>query len=89
MKCVHIIVNGRVQGVNFRWFTKNIAQKLKIKGWVKNLFDGRVEIIAQGDDMNIYNFIKYVEKGPVLARVSNICVKEVKCKDKLKNFSII
>ena len=47
---VHIFVSGLVQGVFFRYFTKKTADKLNLKGWVKNLDDGRVEILAEGDE---------------------------------------
>ncbi|MCX8178239.1 MAG: acylphosphatase [Candidatus Aenigmarchaeota archaeon] len=89
MKRVHVFVSGRVQGVNFRWFTKTVAEKLDIKGWVKNLNDGRVEIIAEGDDEEIENFLNYVKKGPILARVDEIDVREQDYKNEFKEFSII
>ncbi|MBU5689824.1 MAG: acylphosphatase [Candidatus Aenigmatarchaeota archaeon] len=89
MKRVHIFVSGRVQGVNFRWFTKTVAEKLGIKGWVRNLNDGRVEIIAEGDDEKIKNFLIYISKGPVLARVDKIDAREQNYKNEFKEFSII
>ncbi|MEM0473362.1 MAG: acylphosphatase [Candidatus Aenigmatarchaeota archaeon] len=88
MKRVHIFVSGRVQGVNFRWFTKTVAEKLGIKGWVRNLNDGRVEIIAEGDDEEMENFLSYISKGPVLARVDKIDAREQDYKNEFKEFSI-
>ncbi len=89
MKRVHVFVSGRVQGVNFRWNTKIVADKLGIKGWVRNLPDGRVEIVAEGDEGNIERFLDYVKKGPVLAKVENVDVKEEECKNEFKEFSIV
>ncbi|MBU5687935.1 MAG: acylphosphatase [Candidatus Aenigmarchaeota archaeon] len=89
MKRVHAYVSGRVQGVNFRWNTKIVADKLGIKGWVKNLKDGRVEIIAEGEDENIKTFLKYIRKGPILAKVDKVEIKEEVFKNEFKEFSII
>jgi len=89
MKRLHIFVSGRVQGVNFRWNTKLIADKLEIKGWVRNLDDGRVEIVAEGNDKSIESFLNYVKKGPVLARVDKVEAKEEKYKNEFEDFSII
>ncbi|MEM5777265.1 MAG: acylphosphatase [Candidatus Aenigmatarchaeota archaeon] len=89
MKRIHAYISGRVQGVNFRWNTKLMADKLGIKGWVKNLPDGRVEIVAEGDDERIDIFLKYVKKGPLLAKVEKIELKEEVYKNEFKKFLII
>lgn len=89
MKRIHVYISGKVQGVNFRWNTKLVADRLGIKGWVKNLTDGRVEIIAEGNDEKIQIFLKYVKKGPVLARIDEIDVIEQEYKNEFKEFSII
>ena len=84
-----MFVSGRVQGVNFRWNTKIVADKLGIKGWVRNLPDGRVEMVAEGDDKDIEKFLNYVKKGPALARVDKVEIKEEECKNKFDGFSIV
>ncbi|MGM0845280.1 MAG: acylphosphatase [Bacillota bacterium] len=60
---VHLFVEGHVQGVGFRYFTKNKADELKISGWAKNLDDGSVEITAQGNEFNIEQFVTFVKNG--------------------------
>jgi len=89
MRRVHVFVSGIVQGVNFRWNTKIVADKLGIKGWVRNLPDGRVEMVAEGDDKDIEKFLNYVKKGPALARVDKVEIKEEECKNKFDGFSIV
>jgi acylphosphatase len=75
MKKVHIFVTGRVQGVVFRWWTKRQADKLWLAGWVRNLKDGRVEIVAEGERKNLQEFIKNIKAGPALAKVEKIEVE--------------
>ena len=71
-----IYVTGFVQHVGFRQFVKSKANKLNIKGWVKNLPDGRVEAIIQGDKKNVENLVEMCWKGPFLAHVKDIVIKE-------------
>jgi acylphosphatase len=75
MKQVHIFLSGKVQGVGFRYFTRRIAEELDIKGWVRNLYDGRVEVIAEGDRLE--EFVAMVKKGPVGSKVDDIEVCEL------------
>lgn len=70
------LVSGRVQGVGFRWFVQQQANKLNISGTVKNLINGDVEIIAQSDISTLENFKSQVRKGPALSRVDTI--KEIR-----------
>ena len=74
-----IIIHGRVQGIFFRAFVKETADKLGIKGYVKNMPDETVEIIAEGDERAINELIKDCKKGP-----SGSFVKEVKA-EKVRN----
>lgn len=73
-KCFSIY--GRVQGVGFRYFTWKQANKMGIKGWVKNLSDGSVRILAQGTDENMQRFKQWLEQGPPTATVNNIVEQE-------------
>ncbi|HID40819.1 MAG TPA: acylphosphatase [Aquifex aeolicus] len=66
---LRIFVEGLVQGVGFRAYTKRIADSYGLNGWVRNLPDGRVEILVEGDDELIGYFIKDILKGPPAARV--------------------
>jgi tRNA pseudouridine(55) synthase len=80
---------GLVQGVNYRYFTFKIAQELKINGYVKNLEDNSVEIIAQGKIENLSRLINFLKKGPPLAKVEEIKIIFTKPLISFKNFSVI
>jgi len=70
--CVRCIVAGRVQGVFFRASTRHQAQQLGITGYVTNLLDGRVEVVACGENTSIDEFRTWLSKGPADARVSGV-----------------
>lgn len=72
----HIFISGRVQGVGFRHFTKTNARSLRVKGWVRNLSDGRVEALFQGDEQLVDQLIEKCKKGPRSAYVRSIEVEE-------------
>ncbi len=89
MKKIHLIVSGRVQGVGFRYFTLQVAKELNIKGWVRNLPDGNVEICAAGEESSLEIFIQKIKKGPPLSRVLNIEVTYDECENNdFKDFTI-
>ncbi len=69
-----ILISGRVQGVFFRDSTRQIATELKLTGGVRNLPDGRVEVLVEGDEASIQSLIKWLKIGPKLAKVSTIKV---------------
>lgn len=71
MKSVRIIVEGRVQGVGFRFFTTNEARRLGLNGWVRNLYDGRVETVAEGPEDRLQQFVTSIQAGPSMSYVSN------------------
>ena len=66
------IVTGRVQGVGFRWFTHDAAAREGIHGWVRNLADGSVEVIAEGEAESMDRFEAAVRRGPGGARVAGV-----------------
>jgi len=70
----HVFVSGRVQGVFFRAETKYEADKRKVNGWVRNLPDGRVEAVFEGEKDSMNELIEFCRKGPSRARVENIKV---------------
>ena len=72
----YILISGRVQGVNFRYFTQQNAIKFGIQGYVKNLPDGRVEIVAEGDKATLDRFVTILWKGPSAAKVEAVKVEE-------------
>lgn len=87
MKRAHIIIYGRVQGVWFRAHTKEMADKLGIKGWVRNLPDGSVEAVFEGDEKSIEEMIRWCHHGPPLARVDRAEIKYEEPKGE-RNFEI-
>lgn len=72
----HIWVSGRVQGVGFRWYTQKRAQEFGIFGTVKNLSDGRVEIVAEGELSPLNLFEAAVRKGPNFSAVEHVLVEK-------------
>jgi acylphosphatase len=74
-KAVHVIVDGRVQGVGFRHFTRNNAQRLGVRGWVRNREDGTVEIQAEGAEYRLKQFLKKIREGPTHSWVQNVDVE--------------
>lgn len=76
MKAIEVFVSGVVQGVGFRYFTVRIARELGIKGYVKNLPDGRVYIYAVGEEGALEKFLANVRKGPPLAVVRDVFVRD-------------
>jgi acylphosphatase len=71
---VHIVVQGLVQGVGFRWFVAGRAQELGVHGYVRNLFNGNVEISAAGEQGALEELIRIVRVGPRSARVTHVSV---------------
>lgn len=71
---VEILISGRVQGVFFRAFILKKARELGLVGWVGNLKDGKVKIVAQGRKRALEDLIEYAKLGPPLARVAQIKV---------------
>jgi len=74
MKCAHINVRGRVQGVNFRWFTKSVAQSLGLEGTVRNLRDGSVEIRVNSEERTVDVLLDRLREGNGYSRVDDVKV---------------
>ena len=88
LNAVHMIAYGRVQGVGFRFFVRDQASTYGIKGWVKNLYDGGVEIHAEGEKKILDAFIERVRRGPVFGHVSELTVDWIEPTNSCNNFSI-
>ena len=74
-----VIVRGRVQGVGFRWFVREHARTLRLKGWVKNLPDGMVELEAEGPPDKLAELLVLVAEGPdgaVVAGIDDVQISE-------------
>ncbi|MGB9894215.1 MAG: acylphosphatase [Candidatus Saccharicenans sp.] len=84
----HALIAGRVQGVAFRFFAQHVANILGVTGWVRNLYDGRVEVVAEGDQEILEQFLAELKKGPRLARVEEIEVSWEDYKNEFLDFSI-
>lgn len=69
---LHLLVSGRVQGVSYRANAAAMAQRLCLAGWVRNLPDGRVELLAQGDDKSLKSLLAWAHQGPMMARVEHV-----------------
>jgi acylphosphatase len=68
----HVFVSGRVQGVSFRWYTQRKAQELGLTGWVRNLWDGRVEAIFEGKEKRVKDAVAWCHVGPSSAWVEDV-----------------
>ena len=75
------IVTGRVQGVGFRYFTYSIANKYGLRGWVRNLSDGSVEVMVQGERARIENLKKYLLRGNGFIEVKKIQEKTLELEE--------
>ena len=87
-KRIHIFVTGRVQGVFFRQSTKVMAIKNNVNGWVCNLDDGRVEIVAEGEESNINALTNWCKTGPANSRVDEFELSEENYTDEFENFEV-
>ena len=85
---IHASISGLVQGVSFRSSTIKIAKGLGIKGWIRNLPDGRVEIVAEGEKDKINALMEFLKKGPPAARVDKVDVKIEDYEGEFKDFNI-
>ena len=70
------LVSGRVQGVGFRYFVADAADAERLVGWVRNLRDGRVETVVEGEAHAVDRFERKIRSGPPAARVDNVVVEE-------------
>tara|TARA_B100000929_G_scaffold52678_1_gene38611 strand:- start:185 stop:454 length:270 start_codon:yes stop_codon:yes gene_type:complete len=76
MKAIHISIYGQVQGVGFRAWIKEEADKLKVFGWVRNASDGSVELFLQGDESSVNQLLALTWEGPNQAEVDDVLTQE-------------
>ena len=86
---VHIYIEGKVQGVFYRAWTKGQVDKLKLTGWVKNLDDGRVEAVFEGEKLKVEKMIAKCKEGSWPAKVVHIDISWEKATGEFKNFEIM
>ncbi len=84
----HVFITGRVTGVFFRYYTQQLARKLGVNGWVRNLRDGRVEAVFEGGREEVEKMVKFCHDGPPGARVTDVEVKWEEYKSEFSGFEI-
>lgn len=87
-KRLHIYYSGAVQGVGFRWTAENTAVKLGLGGLVKNLSDGRVEVLCEGEEADLASFIDKVENGPLRHCISSQDAVWSEASSEFKDFKV-
>jgi len=87
-KAVHVIVSGRVQGVCFRMETMKAAVRMDVAGWVKNRPDGTVEGVFEGAAENVDALVNWCKRGPRMASVSEVAVRDVNYTGEFTDFFI-
>ena len=84
-----VYFEGRVQGVGFRWTTRDIAKGFDVVGSVKNLIDGRVEMQVQGDDDEVDEFIQEIRDSSLAHHIQGFEVRDIPLMDNVKGFTIV
>ncbi len=85
---VHAFISGRVQGVAFRWETQRVAEKHRVKGWVRNLPDRRVEAVFEGSRPQVNAVLDWCRQGPAISRVDEVDIQWEEFKGDFEGFSI-
>jgi acylphosphatase len=86
---LHALVEGMVQGVGFRFFVWHNAEDLQITGWVRNLWDGRVEVLAEGPRSFLEKMLEYLKEGPRGGQVSKVDTHWQTATSEFKEFRIL
>ena len=85
---LHARVEGRVQGVGFRYFVQEMATLLGVSGWVRNRWDESVEVMAEGERATLERLLDALRRGPRMSFVSNVQVKWEEGKGEFSGFSV-
>lgn len=85
---IHVYVSGHVQGVFFRDTTQRQASSLGVAGWVRNLWDGRVEAVFEGDEIAVQRMVAWCHQGPPEAYVTDVEIHDEPFAGDLRTFSI-
>jgi acylphosphatase len=85
----HVLVSGMVQGVFFRSETRRMARQCSVTGWVRNLPDGRVEAVFEGEKKNVEKMVEFCKKGPSSARIASTEISLENCTDEFNDFLIV
>jgi acylphosphatase len=84
----YLLIQGRVQGVGFRANTRRRANRLNLRGWVRNMRNGDVEIIVEGPEVEVDRFIAWCHRGPTSAYVSKVNVEKSEATNKFDGFAV-
>jgi len=84
----HAVISGQVQGVFYRATTKETAENLGVRGWVKNRSDGNVEAIFEGEKKYVDLVLKWCSEGPLYAKVKRVDISWEEYSDEYHNFRI-
>ena len=87
-KSIRVYITGNIQGIYFRSFIKENAEKYNVKGFVRNLEDGRVEVFLEGNYEDVNKMIEVCKEGPKNAQVRDVQTKQEKLQD-FKNFKVL
>ncbi len=85
---LHAWVEGSVQGVGFRFFVIQRAAELGLTGWVRNLWDGRVEVVAEGPRASLQKLLDQLKEGPRSARVSHVATEWLPATNEFTDFNV-
>ena len=85
---LHAFIEGRVQGVGFRYFVLRAVEDREISGWVRNRRDGRVEVIAEGEQEDLNRLLNDLRKGPINAEVQGVDYEFTNVRRKFNHFRI-
>jgi acylphosphatase len=85
---VKVIVKGIVQGVNFRYYSQRQAAKFNITGWVKNLPDGSVAAVFEGDEQDVEAMVQWCRRGPPSAHVTELIAQPEEYRGEFSSFSV-
>jgi len=90
MKELEATIYGKVQNVGFRAYTKKQAQKLDLVGWVKNMSDGTVRCVAQGQAEDLQKFVDKLRDGPYFSEVQDVNIEiNDRLQDRMSEFSVV
>ena len=85
---VHVFVSGFVQGIFFRYETRKMAYRRNVTGWVRNLFDGRVEAVFEGEKKDVDEMITFCRRGPQGAMVKDVKISWEEPTGEFRDFQI-
>lgn len=85
---VHLYIFGRVQGVFFRSTMRRVARGLNLTGWVRNLPDGRVEAVVEGEEEKVERLVSWCHRGPPMAQVSKVEVSREPYTGEYRDFNV-